>query len=283
VSPVASRPRPFRQVDVFTAEPLRGNPLAVVLDGEGLSDARMLDFARWTRLSETTFLVPTTEDVADYRVRIFSPSGEMRFAGHPTLGSCHAWLGAGNLPKQADRVVQQCGVGLVPISLLGGRPAFAAPPLRIEPPAPALLAAVQAALGLSPSDVLASSVLDNGTGWLALRVARADTVLGLRPDHAALASLCEVGVIGAHDTGSDCLFEVRAFAAAIGILEDPVTGSLNASLAQWMIQDGTAPVRYTVAQGTVLGRAGRIHLHQDGNTCWVGGDSVTAISGEVIL
>lgn len=279
----ALRPRPFRQVNVFSAEPLRGNPLAVVLDGEGLSDAQMLDFARWTRLSETTFLLPPTDASADYRVRIFSPSGELPFAGHPTLGSCHAWLEAGGALKQPGRAVQQCGVGLVTISLAGGRRAFAAPPSRTQAPEPGLMEKVCAALGLPPSEVLASSWLDNGSRWLAVRVARADTVLGLRPDHGALASLGKVGVVGAHPDGHACQFEVRAFAAAVGIPEDPVTGGFNASLAQWMIGSGAAPPRYVVAQGTALGRAGRVHVQQEGDTCWVGGDSVTVVRGEVTL
>ena len=273
----------FTQVDVFTAEPLRGNPLAVVHDAQGLGDAQMLAFGRWTNLSETTFLLPPVDPAADYRVRIFSPGGELRFAGHPTLGSCHAWLERGGVPRRAGEVVQECGVGLVRIRLDGALVAFAAPPLRATAVDEALLGQVLAALGVPRAKLLQAQWLDNGLKWLALQFDSADTVLALEPDHAALKGLVEVGVIGAHPSGSECDFEVRAFAACIDVPEDPVTGSLNASLAQWLIGAGVAPQSYVAAQGTRLGRAGRVHLRREGDTVWVGGHSVSCIRGDVSL
>lgn len=274
---------PFTQVDVFTEQPLRGNPLAVVHDADALSDAQMQDFARWTNLSETTFLLRPTEPGADYRVRIFTPGGELPFAGHPTLGSCHAWQAQGGVPRQAGEVVQQCGVGLVRIRAAGGRAAFAAPPLRMREVDDELLSQVRVALGLPAGQVLAARWLDNGPHWLALRLADAAAVLAIEPDHAALKPLAKVGVVGAHPAGHDCAFEVRAFAAPIGIPEDPVTGSLNASLAQWLIGEGVAPPRYVAAQGTRLGRAGRVHVDAVAGEVWVGGASVSCIRGTVTL
>ena len=279
------RLRPFREVDVFSAEPYRGNPVAVVLDGAGLADDEMQRFARWTQLSETTFLTPPTDPAADYALRIFTPGGELPFAGHPTLGSCHAWLGADGRPRTAGEIVQQCGVGLVRVRADGERLAFAAPPLRRGEADTALLAGVRAALGLDAAQVAAAQWLDNGPQWLALRLAGAADVLALEPDQAALARTgAKVAVIGAHPAGAECAFEVRAFAPTIGIAEDPVTGSVNASLAQWLIGAGVAPQRYVAAQGTRLGRAGRVHVAQDGaGTTWVGGASVSCIEGQVRL
>ena len=279
------RMRPFRQVDVFSAEPYRGNPVAVVLDGAGLADDEMQRFARWTQLSETTFLTPPTDPAADYALRIFTPGGELPFAGHPTLGSCHAWLGAGGRPRAAGEIVQQCGVGLVRVRADGKRLAFAAPPLRRGEADTALLAGVRAALGLDAAQVAAAQWLDNGPQWLALRLTGAADVLALEPDQAALARTgAKVAVIGAHPAGAECAFEVRAFAPTIGIAEDPVTGSVNASLAQWLIGAGVAPQRYVAAQGTRLGRAGRVHVAQDGaGTTWVGGASVSCVEGQVRL
>lgn len=274
--------RPFRQVDVFTDQPYLGNPLAVVMDGDGLSDEQMQQFARWTQLSETTFLLPPTDPEADYRVRIFTPGGELPFAGHPTLGSCHAWLAAGGQPR-GEAVVQQCGVGQVRVRRDGDRLAFEAPPLRRGPVEPALLSAVLDALGLGPEELLASQWLDNGPQWLALVLASAARVLALEPDHAALKTLAKVGVVGAHPAGAECLLEVRAFASALGIAEDPVTGSLNAGLAQWLIADGLAPASYVAAQGTRLARAGRVHIAQREGRVWVGGATVTCVEGSVQL
>jgi PhzF family phenazine biosynthesis protein len=279
--------REFKQVDVFTATAYRGNPLAVVLDGSGLDDEAMQGFARWTNLSETTFLMPPTQAGADYRVRIFTPGGELPFAGHPTLGSCHAWLEAGGRPGRADEIVQECGVGLVRIRRDGPRLAFAAPAMKRSAPSPAVLADVAAALGLKQQQLVAAQVLDNGPVWLGLLLDRPQTVLRLQPDHGALKSLGQkvgVAAIVADADASSPALEVRAFAAPIGIEEDPVTGSLNASMAQWLIADGHMPAAYLAAQGTCLARAGRVHLGQDDSKqVWVGGQSVTCIDGKVLL
>jgi len=304
----AMKTRPFKQVDVFTAKPYAGNPLAVVLDGTGLDDAQMQEFARWTNLSETTFLLPPTEPSADYRVRIFTPGGELPFAGHPTLGSCHAWLEAGGRPKTGGRIVQQCAQGLVPIRHEGERLVFAAPPSQRSAPSPSLLAKVAGALGLRAQQIVAAQLLDNGPVWLGLLLADADTVLALKPDHRVLKELGQkVGVAGipirdaeldtplisrsnrearafARADADGIGLEVRAFAAPIGVEEDPVTGSLNASLAQWLISEGHLPERYLAAQGQCLGRAGRVHVTRDAEgQVWVGGDSVTCIDGKLTL
>jgi len=274
----------FTQVDVFTDTPLRGNPLAVVHGADTLDDAQMQDFARWTNLSETTFLLAPTLPEADYRVRIFTPDGELPFAGHPTLGSCHAWLERGGVPRQAGRVVQQCAKGLVPIRLQGAQAAFAAPPSRREPVEPALRARAAAALGLAPSQVLDARWLDNGPNWLTLRLDHARSVLAIEPDHAALKALATVGVVGAHDPGGDCAFEVRAFAAAAGVPEDPVTGSLNAGFALWLSRAGHLPGNYVARQGTVLGRNGRVRITTDeSGDIWVGGTSRILVEGTLTL
>ena len=278
----APRRRDFSQVDVFTATALLGNPLAVVHDGRGLDTERMAAFARWTNLSETTFLLPPTHPDADYRLRIFTPGGELPFAGHPTLGSCHVWLQAGGVPQRADTVVQECGIGLVSIRR-GDRLAFAAPPTSVERVDAELLHRVYAALGLDPARVRATAWLSNGFPQLVLLLDSAVTVLALKPDHAALKSLGKVGVVAPHEAGSDCDFEVRFFAAAIGINEDPVTGSLNANLARWLIDAGRAPASYVAAQGTAMGRAGRIHVRRDAEGTWIGGDVAPCIDGTVLL
>ena len=311
--------RPFQQVDVFTSTPYQGNPLAVVLDGTGLSDAQMQRFANWTHLSETTFLLPPTDAGravgADYRVRIFDPKSELRFAGHPTLGSCHAWLQAGGQPRAAKMVVQECAVGLVQIRrevhAQGNRLLFAAPPLTRSAPSARLLAQVAAALGLKPRDVVAAQMLDNGLSWLGILLDSPQTVLQLAPDHLALKNTgLVVGVAGLYpvdeapvliarssrearafgrsappvEDSTEPHMEVRAFAAAVDVLEDPVTGSLNASLAQWLIADGYAPEQYLVSQGTCLDRAGRVYIERDAQSqVWVGGASVTCIHGSVLL
>jgi PhzF family phenazine biosynthesis protein len=280
------RQRPFKQVDVFTATPYRGNPLAVVLDGAGLSDEEMQRFARWTNLSETTFLLAPGSDGADYRVRIFTPGGELPFAGHPTLGTCHAWLEAGGRPRSRDVIVQECKVGLVRIRRDGQRHAFAAPALKLSAPSPAVLEQVAAALGLKARQVIAAQTLDNGPVWMGLLLDSPTTVCSLTPDHAALKNLgVKVGVAAVYPAQeSAAQLEVRAFAAPIGVAEDPVTGSLNASLAQWLIAQGYMPPRYVAAQGACLGRAGRVHIERDGaQQVWVGGDCVTCISGTVDL
>jgi PhzF family phenazine biosynthesis protein len=273
----------FTQVDVFTERPLLGNPLAVVHGADALDEARMQAFAQWTNLSETTFLLAPTDPAADYRVRIFTPGGELPFAGHPTLGSCHAWLERGGVPKRAGRVVQQCGVGLVDIRTEAGRTAFAAPPLRMAEVEAPLLAEVLRALGLEPGAVLASQWLVNGPRWLGLLLRDAAAVLALAPDFAALRSLAKVGVVGAYPSGSECAFELRAFVSMVGVAEDPVTGSLNAGVAEWLIESGRAPERYVAAQGAKLGRAGRVHVSREDGRFWIGGSSVSCIRGEVHL
>jgi PhzF family phenazine biosynthesis protein len=273
----------FTQVDVFTDTPLQGNALAVVHGADALDEAQMQAFARWTNLSETTFLLKPTEPTADYRVRIFTPGGELPFAGHPTLGSCHAWLQAGGRNRSSGWVMQQCGVGLVRIRIDADALAFAAPPLVTRDASADELAPVLAALGLNAGDVRGAQWLDNGPVWLALLLDGAATVLRLEPDHGLLRLLPKVGVVGAHPAGADGQFEVRAFAASIGINEDPVTGSLNASLAQWLMDSGLAPARYVATQGARVGRTGRVTLTRDDQALWVGGHSVSCIRGQLTL
>jgi PhzF family phenazine biosynthesis protein len=275
--------RRFHQLDVFSAAPLRGNPLAVVHAAQGLDDDTMAAFARWTNLSETTFLLPPSDPAADYHVRIFTPQQELPFAGHPTLGSCHAWLAEGGQPRDAGVVVQQCGVGLVRIRRSGARLAFAAPPLRRTGPLePELLARIVKCLHLTEADVLHHQWVDNGPGWCAVMLRGAAQVLALRPDWAGLGDI-KLGVVGAQAPGADTLFEVRAFAPGVGVDEDPVTGSLNASLAQWLIGAGLAPPAYVAAQGTALDRAGRVYVEQLGSDIWIGGDVTVCIEGAVTL
>jgi PhzF family phenazine biosynthesis protein len=277
------RPRTFAQVDVFAAEPYRGNPLAVVLDAEGLTDDQMQQFANWTNLSETTFLLPPTRPEADYRVRIFTGSEEFPFAGHPTLGSAHAWLEAGGVPGQDGVLVQECAAGLVRVKRDGGRLAFAAPPLtRSGPVGPEDLGRIAAGLGLPREALLDSSWLVNGPDWIGVLLESAAQVLAVRPDYAAMAGL-KVGVIGPHGPGSAVDFEVRTFIPGDAVTEDPVTGSFNAGAAQWLIRSGRAPQAYVAAQGTALGRAGRVHVDAAGDDIWVGGNSVSCIEGSVLL
>ena len=268
----------------------------MVLDGTGLSTKAMQDFTHWTNLSEATFVLPPTAEGhaagADYRVRIFCPGRELPFAGHPTLGSCHAWLEAGGTPQRAGTVVQECGVGLVTLRQDGDRLAFAAPPLlKSGPLDEAEVSLIARGLGVARSDILHHAWCDNGPNWRGVMLRSAEQVLALRPDGAILAGLDvgvvgprgKVGVIGSTDL-EGIAFEVRAFFPGNnGLVEDPVTGSLNAALAQWLIGAGLAPAQYVASQGTCLGRAGRVHVEQDGDTIWVGGNSVTCISGEVLL
>ena len=308
--------RPYKQVDVFTATPYFGNPLAVVLSASGLTDEDMQRFARWTNLSETTFILPPTQDAADYRLRIFTPGGELPFAGHPTLGSCHAWLEAGGQPKSRHFIVQECAKGLINIrrDASKARLAFAAPSLTRSAPGPVVLAQVASALGLKAAQIAAAQLLDNGPVWLSLLLDSPDTVLQLMPNHQELAKLgIKVGVAGIYTTPSSPLIakanreakaftqsesaatpdleenfepnlEVRAFAACNGINEDPVTGSLNASLAQWLMADELMPQHYTASQGVCMGRAGQVDLQRDADgQVWVGGQSVTCIDGTVML
>ena len=314
--------RAYKQVDVFTSTPYFGNPLAVVLDGTGLDDAAMQRFAVWTNLSETTFLLPPTDPAADYSVRIFTTETELPFAGHPTLGSCHSWLQAGGQPKSSEFIVQQCKKGLIKIrrdastgsGQAGGKLAFAAPPVTRSTPDAALVAQVLAALGLQPSQLVAAQALDNGPQWLGLLLDSADTVMQMAPNYSELARLgVWPGVAGvyAKDEEAPALIgrlnrEARAFAthqpaanppaappdfspdmevrAFMAQSEDPVTGSLNASLGQWLIADGFLPARYRASQGTCMGRAGQVFVERDASgQVWVGGESVTCIDGNVEL
>jgi PhzF family phenazine biosynthesis protein len=284
--------RAFKQVDVFTDRPYYGNPLAVVLDGSGLTTEEMQHFTNWTNLSECTFLLPPTDASADYRVRIFCPGRELPFAGHPTLGTCHAWLEAGGKP-QAEFIVQECGIGLVKIQRDGARLAFAAPPLlKGGPLEEADVALIARGLGVARSDIVAHAWCDNGPNWRGVMLKSAEQVLALKPDAAVLSGLDigvvgprgKVGVVGAQSSQADTQFEVRAFFPGNnGMTEDPVTGSLNAAIAQWLIGDGLAPTSYVAAQGTALGRAGRVHVRKVGETIWIGGASATCIDGRVLL
>lgn len=273
----------FQQVDVFTSRPLRGNPLAVVVGADALTDRQMAAFANWTNLSETTFLLQPTTSGADYRVRIFTPQRELPFAGHPTLGSCHVWLSLGAKPNDTE-VVQECEIGHVRIRRGPGRLSFAAPAMRRSGPLESdVLARVIEGLQLAPDAVIASNWVDNGPGWLAVLLRSRGDVLALRPNYAALSGL-RVGVVGAWDSakdGSDAQFEVRAFTA--GGYEDPVTGSLNAGVAQWLIDAGVAPSTYVVSQGTAMGRMGRVHVERDGPETWIGGSVTTCIAGTLTL
>jgi len=271
--------RRFAQVDVFTAEALLGNPVAVVLDSDGLDTARMLAFTEWTNLSEATFVGPATHPDADYAVRIFCPGRELPFAGHPTLGTCHAWLAAGGVPKGED-IVQECGAGLVRIRRDEGRLAFAAPPLaRSGPLDDAELDAVVAFLRITRADVIDHAWCDNGPGWRGILLRSADAVLALDPDPALVRGL-DVGVAGLHPPGAEIAVEIRTFFDGNqGLVEDPVTGSFNAAIGQWLTATGHLPDRYVAAQGTAIGRAGRIHVVRLGDDVWVGGSAVTVLEG----
>ena len=274
--------RDFRQVDVFTSAPLRGNPVAVVHDADGIDDATMQRFAQWTNLSETTFLLAPTSPEADYRVRIFTPGEELPFAGHPTLGTCHAWLEAGGTSRDPDVVVQECAAGLVRVRRTAAGLAFAAPPLvRSGPVEEELRRHLAEVLGLEPSAVVDAAWVDNGPGWVAVLLGSADEVLALRPRGVDL----DVGVVGPHPAGSPEAFEVRGFfQVGDAAIEDPVTGSLNASVAQWLLASGRATAPYVARQGTAVGRQGRVHVTQDDEgAVWVGGATVTVLSGAADL
>ena len=281
--------RRFQQVDVFSGEPFSGNPLAVVLDAEGLSTEEMQRFARWTNLSETTFVLPPTSPEADYRVRIFTLARELPFAGHPTLGTCHAWLAAGGTPRDPSRIVQECGAGLVTVRRGEHGLAFAAPPLlRTGPVEERLLRQIAAVLGIGRGEVVDAHWVDNGPGWVAVLLEDADAVLAVEPDFGRYDGEggLDIGVVGPYPPGSECAFEVRAlFSGERGeMIEDPVTGSLNASLAQWLLSTGRAKAPYVASQGTRLGRRGRPRIEEDPDgTVWVGGAAVTYVSGEVDL
>jgi len=271
----------FHQLDVFSDRPLRGNPLAVVHAADDLTPDQMAAFARWTNLSETTFLCRPSHPSADYRVRIYTPGGEMPFAGHPTLGSCHAWLLAGGKPQSPEYIIQECGVGLVRIRRRGTRLAFAAPPLLhtgdLEEP---VLRQIASGLGIERSDIIRHQRIDNGPDFVAVTLASAEQVLALRPDNAVLGAL-RVGVMAPRYDLPGVDYEVRCFVPAMGVPEDPVTGSLNAALASWLIPAGLAPSIYVVSQGTVLQRQGRVYVEQAGADIWVGGEVSVCVSGTV--
>lgn len=273
---------PFAQVDVFGSGPCSGNPVAVVLDAEGFSTEEMQRFSRWTNLSETTFVLPPTDPAADYRVRIFTPVLELPFAGHPTLGTCHAWLEGGGEARDSGEIVQECDAGLVRIRRDEGQLAFAAPPLiRSGPASEEDAARVASALGLDPAEMLAVEWVDNGPGWIGVLLEDAARVLALRPGPLDF----DLGVVGFHPPGSEAAIEVRAFMPVNGIaVEDPVTGSLHASVAQWLLGSGWLTAPYLATQGGAIGRAGRVHVSQDEEgTIWVGGRTETVIAGTVEL
>jgi len=273
--------RAFAQVDVFTTTPFSGNPVAVVLDAAQMSTEEMERFARWTNLSETTFVLAPADDRADYRVRIFTPTVELPFAGHPTLGTCHAWLTT-HEAHDRDEFVQECAAGLVRIRRGEAGLAFAAPPLLREGPVDeAMVQRIATLLELDRDEILDAAWADNGPGWVAVLLEDASAVLAVRPASANI----DLGIVGAHPPGSPEAFEVRAFFPKDGVLvEDPVTGSLNAAIAPWLLGSGRATAPYVVSQGALLGRAGRVHVERDDDgTVWVGGATVTCILGEVEL
>ena len=274
---------PFHQVDVFSAVAFKGNPLAVIAEADGLDDAEMQAIANWTNLSETTFLSRPKDTAADYRVRIFTPQRELPFAGHPTLGSYHVWLALGHKPK-GNEVIQECGAGLVRIKRDGARLAFAAPPqIRSGDVDPDLKRRIAASLGLGIEAIKAAQWVDNGPGWVAVMLGSRAELLGLKQDYSLLPGQ-SLGVVAPWDAardGSEAQFEVRAFMGRGD--EDPVTGSLNASLAQWLIGAGIAKPRYVASQGTALGRAGRVHVAQDGDTIWIGGDVTECVAGTITV
>ena len=279
------RSRAFAQVDVFSSIPYLGNPVAVVLDGHGLTDEDMQRVARWTNLSETTFLLPPTAPAADYRVRIFTPGGgELPFAGHPTLGSAHAWLENGGAPAAPDRVVQECTAGLIPLLRGEDTLSFAAPPmLRTGPLEDEFLDDITVAFGIKRDQVLAHQWVDNGPGWAVVQLATAADVLALEPDLSRIPTAM-VGAIGFHPAGSEHAYEMRTFAPRAGVVEDPVCGSMNASVGQWLTASGVAPASYRVSQGARVGRAGTILITTDADgSVWVGGGTTTCIRGTIAI
>ncbi|WP_235993411.1 PhzF family phenazine biosynthesis protein [Gluconobacter cadivus] len=275
----------FKQVDVFSAEPFRGNPLAVIVGADGLPDVQMEQIANWTNLSETTFLLRPTHPDADYRVRIFTPQTELPFAGHPTLGSAFVWQSLGGTPK-SDAIIQECGAGLVPVCRQAERLSFAAPPRRRSGPVGQDdLTHAFTALRLAPDDILDAQWADNGPGWMVLRLRSCGDVLAVQPDWQMLKGQ-RVGIVGAWDPvrdGTNAQFEVRAFVGDGQGWEDPVTGSLNAGIAQWLIESGVAPAQYVASQGAALGRAGRVFVEKVDDDIWIGGDVVTRIAGTITV
>ncbi|WP_375476019.1 PhzF family phenazine biosynthesis protein [uncultured Jatrophihabitans sp.] len=274
----------FTQVDVFADELTFGNAVAVVHDADPLDTEQMAAFARWTNLSETTFLCRPSDPAADYRLRIFTPARELPFAGHPTLGSARAWLTAGGTPRSPGEVIQECGIGLVRLRRDGARFGFAAPQLiRGGPVDPAGLPELAGGLGVDVAEIVAAQWVDNGPGWVAVLLADADRVLALKPDPRAFGRFSNIGVVGPHPDGAETAFEVRAFVGGDSPFEDPVTGSLNAALGQWLIESGRAPQSYVASQGTRIGRRGRVHVEQVDGEVWVSGATTIGVSGAVAL
>jgi PhzF family phenazine biosynthesis protein len=285
IAEAAVRQRRFIQCDVFTSTPTKGNGLAVVLDGDDLSFEQMQGFAAWTNLAETTFLMPPTTPEADYKVRIFTPSREMPFAGHPTLGSCASWLHGGGKPQNPSVVRQECGVGIIDIDVSGAVPAFAAPKMMVKPLAPERLQAITSALGLSPDRVVRTAQLANGPVWQVLELASAADVLALDSARVSYPKFDGVGVIGAHPPGSECQYETRHLSPSSGWSEDPITGSLNAAIAQWMYGAGYWRDPVVVAQGSRIGREGRVFIRKDKSSgiVWIGGNTCILIEGTLTL
>lgn len=278
------RTRPFVQCDVFSPVPTQGNGLAVVIDAEGLDTKAMQAFAAWTNLAETSFLLPPTVADADYRVRIFTPNREMPFAGHPTLGSCTAWLHSGGQPRRAGLVRQECGIGLVDIDIsVAGAPAFGAPATQIAPLDEQACLVIRQALDIADDAVLRTALLDNGPVWQVLELHSAAAVLALDSSRVRWPAFKPIGLIGAHPPGADCDFEVRMLAPSSGMSEDPITGSLNAALACWMQAEGRLDRPLTVAQGTAIGRSGRVYVRPESPTIWIGGQTHVLIEGSVTL
>lgn len=278
--------RRFIQCDVFSSIPTRGNGLAVVIDTEGLSDDDMQGFAAWTNLAETTFLLPPEGPESDYRVKIFTPYQELPFAGHPTLGSCAAWLKSGGVPANPGVVRQACGVGIVEIDISGAVPAFEAPPTRIAPMEAAERDRIIRQLNLREDRITRTATLDNGPVWQVFELASADDVLAADASKVKWPEFKAIGLIGPHPPGSAFDHEVRMLAPSSGMSEDPITGSLNAAIARWMHTEGRAIGELLISQGVKIGRAGRVHIRQDsaeGNRILIGGETQILIEGTLEL
>lgn len=277
------RKRSFIECDVFTSTPTKGNGLAVVLDGEGLTRQQMQDFAAWTNFAETTFLAPADDPRADYHLHIYTPKREMLFAGHPTLGSCAAWLHAGGQPKEPGTVRQKCGVGIVDIDITGAVPAFIAPPTTIAPMPEESFRAIAARLGLDPATVVRTAVLENGPVWHAIELQSAADVLAIDGTGLRYPEFVGIGLIGAHEDAAECDYEVRMLAPSSGMDEDPITGSLNAALAHWLKSQERLGAGLVHAQGTRIGRAGRVHIREDARGILIGGETQIMIEGTLTL
>ena len=274
--------RRFRQVDVFGVDSFSGNPVAVILDSDGLTDNELRAFSAWTNLSECTFLYPPTDSRADYRVRIFAQNTELPFAGHPTLGTARAWLDAGGVSSQPNLIIQECAAGLVPIRIEGDLLAFNAPPrIRSGPVAEDLLNSLIEILGITRDQVVDSEWLDNGPGWVGILLDSAESVLKIRPNASAHPGRWDIGVIGPHKTGSEFAFELRAFftEGSEPLREDPITGSLNASAAEWLLFKNRVAAPYVASQGSAIGRNGRVYISEDDGKIWVGGNTKVTLSG----